>query len=148
MKYTLFFVAIWIASFAAFAQQTNKADEALLLDYYQTQRFGVAADYLKSAYPEPVTNVKALGQLAYTTNMAGRLTEAEGYYQRIYNIDSANIAVLYNLGSLNLRRGNNQKAELYYKLIIARDTSNFMVYKQLAKINYDKSNFGASINYL
>jgi tetratricopeptide (TPR) repeat protein len=148
MKYFIFFVITCLTSTASFAQQSYKIDDALLLDYYQTQRFGEAADYLKKVNTEPITSVKVLGQLAYTTNMAGQLADAERYYQRIYDIDSTNTAVLYSLGSLNLRRGNTQKAELYYKRIIARDTTNFMVYKQLATISYGKSDFAASINYL
>jgi tetratricopeptide (TPR) repeat protein len=148
MKSLLICTAVCLLSLTGFAQQTNKVDDALLLEYYQTQRFGEAADYLKKSYAEPITNAKALGQLAYTCNMAGRLAEAEGYYQRIYAIDSTNTSVLYSLGSLNLRRGNATKAEGYYKRITARDTTNFMVYKQLAQISHDKSDIPSFIGYL
>ena len=148
MKSLLTLLSVFIVSINAYAQQTLKIDDALLLDYYQNQRFAEAADYLKRSYTEPVTGVKALSQLAYTSNMAGRLTEAESYYQRIYTIDSTNIGVLYSLGSLNLRRGNNNKAEYYLKRITERDSANFMAYKQLAKISYDKNDFAACINYL
>ncbi|QHS56743.1 hypothetical protein GWR56_14760 [Mucilaginibacter sp. 14171R-50] len=130
----------------SFAQ--SKVDDALLLDYYQNQRFAEAADYLKSSYPEPVTDIKALGQLAYTNSMAGRLAFAEDYYQRIYNIDSTNTKVLISLGGLNMRRGNITKAEGYYKKITARDTTNFMVYKQLASISRDKNDLTSYIVYL
>src|ERR1700739_1558460 len=99
MKSTLICIAFCLSSFIVFAQETTKVDDALLLDYYQTQRFGEAADYLKKNYTEPITSAKALGQLAYTCNMAGRLAEAEGYYQRIYAIDSTNTPILYSLGS-------------------------------------------------
>ncbi|MBD1394782.1 tetratricopeptide repeat protein [Mucilaginibacter glaciei] len=143
--YTLLFFLI---SVGAFAQQAPKADDALLLDYYQNQRFAEAADYLKKIYAEPVTELKPLAQLAYTANMAGRLADAEGYYQRIYNADSTNTSVLYSLGSLNLRRGNTLKAETFYKKIIERDTTNFMVYKQLAGIAKDKADIPQFINYL
>ncbi|RYU91542.1 hypothetical protein EWM62_06275 [Mucilaginibacter terrigena] len=147
MKSTLIFIAACLLSASVFAQQTP-VDDALLLDYYQTQRFAEASDYLKKAYTEPITSAKALGQLAYTSNMAGHLSDAEGYYQRIYDIDSTNTAVLYSLGSLNLRRGNNLKAEVYYKRIIARDTTNFMAYKQLATISHDKNDLTSYIGYL
>jgi tetratricopeptide (TPR) repeat protein len=120
---------------AAFAQQATKADEALLLEYYQNQRFADAADYLKKTYPEPLTDTKVLTQLAYASQMAGKLADAEGYYQRIYNNDSTNTTVLFNLGAINIRRGNNLKAEGFYKTIAQRDTTNFMVYKQLATIS-------------
>lgn len=148
MKSILICITVCMSSFIGFAQQTNKPDDALLLDYYQNQRFGEAADYLKKTYAEPITTIKPLGQLAYTSNMAGRLAEAEGYYQRIYAMDSTNTPVLYSLGSLNLRRGNTTKAEAYFKQIVARDTANFMVYKQLAQISHDKNDIPSYIAYL
>jgi tetratricopeptide (TPR) repeat protein len=148
MKSTLICIAFCLSSFVSFAQEAYKVDDALLLDYYQNQRFGEAADYLKKAYAEPITKIKPLGQLAYTSNMAGRLAEAEGYYQRIYAIDSTNTPVLNSLGSLNLRRGNTTKAEAYFKQIAARDSTNFMVYKQLAQIRRDKNDIPLYIAYL
>jgi tetratricopeptide (TPR) repeat protein len=148
MKSILICTAFCLSSFICFAQENNKVDDALLLDYYQSQRFGEAADYLKKSYNEPITSTKALGQLAYTCNMAGRLAEAEGYYQRIYAIDSTNTPLLYSLGSLNLRRGNNQKAGIYYKKIIARDTTNFLVYKQLARISFERNEIDAYVAYM
>lgn len=148
MKSIFSLILTFAVSTACFAQQTTKIDDALLLDYYQNQRFAEAADYLKKTYTEPVNSTKALSQLAYTSNMAGRLADAEAYYQRIYNIDSTNTAVLHSLGSLNLRRGNNAKAELYYKRIIAHDTTNFIVYKQLATISHDKNDITSYILYL
>jgi hypothetical protein len=69
---------------SAFAQQ--KADDALLLESYQDQHFGDALDYLKKRYPEPVTDLRALSGLAYTSQMAGKLADAESYYQRIYDL--------------------------------------------------------------
>lgn len=132
----------------AVAQQAGPANDALLLDYYQNQRFAEAADLLKKTYPEPVTNIKVLSKLAYTSQMAGKLPDAEGYYQRMYNIDSTNNAVLYNLGSINLRRGNNVKAEMYYKILSEKDTTNFLVFKQLGKIAMDKGDFIAMVTYL
>lgn len=130
------------------AQQLTTADDSLLLDYYQNQRFAEAADYLKKAYPEPVSNIRVLGKLAYTSQMAGRLPDAEGYYQRIYDTDSTNTMALFSLAGINLRRGNNTKAEVYYKIIAKKDTANFLVYKQLGKIAGDKSDFGSMIYYL
>lgn len=125
-----------------------KVDDALLLDYYQSQRFAEASAYLKTIYIEPVTGVKALSQLAYTSSMAGKLPEAEAYYQRLYYIDSTKTGVLFSLGSINLRRGNLQKAEFYYKRIVAKDSSNFFVYKQLAQISQDKNDIAGNIAYL
>jgi tetratricopeptide (TPR) repeat protein len=148
MKSICYLLVFSLLSTVVLAQQTNKPDDALLLDLYQNQRFTEAADYLKKVYTEPVTNIKALAQLAYTANMAGHLADAEGYYQRIYNADSTNTAVLYSLGSLNLRRGNALKAESFYKRIIASDTTNFLVYKQLAGISSDKNDITSVVLYL
>ncbi|MFD0765327.1 tetratricopeptide repeat protein [Mucilaginibacter lutimaris] len=148
MKFLCYLILLLTSQMVCYAQQTTKADDALLLDYYQNQRFAEAADYLKKTYPEPVNSTKTLGQLAYTSNMAGRLADAEAYYQRIYNIDATNTPVLYSLGSLNLRRGNNARAELYFKRIIARDSTNFMVFKQLATISHDKNDMTMYIAYL
>jgi len=132
----------------AIAQQTTAASDALLLDYYQSQRFAEAADLLKQTYPEPVTDIKILGKLAYTSQMAGKLPDAEGYYQRMYVIDSTSKAVLYSLGSINLRRGNNVKALMYYQVLAQKDSTNFYVFKQLAKISQDKNDLDKMTVYL
>ena len=130
-----------------YAQQTAKADNALLLEYYQNQRFAEAADYLKNTSPEPVSDIKTLSSLAYASQMAGRLPEAEGYYQRVYNTDTTNTSVLFNLGSVNARRGNNAKALFYYHKILLRDSSNFNVYKQMGSLSQSSGNIPDAINY-
>ncbi|HMG10665.1 MAG TPA: tetratricopeptide repeat protein, partial [Mucilaginibacter sp.] len=148
MKCLFIFSFLMCSIISLFAQQSSAANDSLLLDYYQNQRFAEAADYLKKTYPEPVSNVRALGKLAYTSQMAGRLPDAEGYYQRIYDTDSTNTVALFSLGAINLRRGNNVKAEVYYKMIAKKDSTNFLVYKQLGKIAGDKADFGSMIYYL
>ncbi|MDN3583211.1 hypothetical protein [Mucilaginibacter flavus] len=148
MKSTIILALFMCLLTPVFAQQSVNAIDAQLLDYYQNQRFAEATDLLKKTYPEPVTDVKVLSKLAYTSNMAGKLPDAEGYYQRIYAIDSTNNGVLYSLGSINLRRGNNAKAEVYYKILAQKDTTNFLVFKQLAKIEQDKSNYEGMVAYL
>ena len=130
------------------AQQVTAANDSLLIDYYQNQRFAEAADYLKKTYPEPVSNIRVLSKLAYTSQMAGRLPDAEGYYQRIYDTDSTNTTALFSLAGINLRRGNNTRAEVYYKILAKKDSTNFLVYKQLGKIAGDKADFGSMIYYL
>ncbi|MGZ3755035.1 MAG: tetratricopeptide repeat protein [Mucilaginibacter sp.] len=131
MKYILILLLLFCIGFTASAQQV---DNSLLLDYYQTQRFADAAKYLKSVYQEPITDIKALTNLAYTSRMAGNLADAEGYYQRIYDKDSSNVAILFNLGSINMSRGNKVKSLLYYTKILRLDSTNFAVYKQLASL--------------
>ena len=131
MKQRLLLLLLFCFGITASAQQV---DNALLLDYYQTQRFADAAKYLKGVYQEPITDIKALTNLAYTSRMAGNLADAEGYYQRIYDKDSSNVAILFNLGSINMSRGNKVKSLIYYKKILRLDSTNFAVYKQLASL--------------
>ncbi|WP_158826279.1 tetratricopeptide repeat protein [Mucilaginibacter lacusdianchii] len=128
--------------------QSSKIDNALLLDYYQNQRFTEAADYLKKAYAEPVTDAKALSQLAYTSQMAGQLADAENYYQRMYNLDTTNQSALINMAGINMRRGNITKAETYYRRFIASDSTNFVIYKSLASIRHQKYDIMGYVNYL
>ncbi|WPV01302.1 hypothetical protein SNE26_05915 [Mucilaginibacter sp. cycad4] len=128
------------------AQQA--ANDSLLLEHYQNQRFADAADYLKKTYPEPVTDIKVLAKLAYTSKMASRLPEAEGYYQRIYATDTTNLTNLYNMSEIIKRRGNNKKALIYAKKILLKDTTNFDVYKQLADLSQNVGDIEGSIVYL
>ncbi len=145
MKYILNLIPFLLLSLSSFSQQVN---DALLLDYYQNQRYLEAANYLKSIYPESTTDLKALSRLAYTSQMAGKLSDAEGYYLRIFNSDSTNISILYNLAALNQRRGNAMRAEIYYKRILLKDTTNFQVYKQLATISHNKADLISQLVYL
>jgi tetratricopeptide (TPR) repeat protein len=130
------------------AQQSTKAGDSLLLEYYQTQRFSEAADYLKKTYPEPVNDVKILSGLAYASQMAGRLPDADAYYQRIYDADTTNIAALFNLGSINARRGNDTKAIGFYKKILIKDSTNFNVLKQMGTLSQNSGNITDAMNYL
>jgi tetratricopeptide (TPR) repeat protein len=148
MKSILLLLCIIYLSNPVFGQQNAKADDALLLDYYQSQRFAEAADYLKKIYPEPISDKKVLSGLAYVSQMAGRLPEADNYYQRVYGFDTTNTAVLFNLGSINARRGNNIKALSFYKKILLHDSTNFAVYKQMATLSQIAGNPLDEINYL
>lgn len=130
----------------SYAQQKDAKTDSLLVEYYQTQKYAEAADYLKKIYPEPVENPKIISQLAYTSNMAGRLPDAEGYYERLYSTDSSNLATLFNMANINVRRGNNNKAIDFYKRILKIDSTNFNVYKQLALLSVN--NPAADILYL
>ncbi|MFD2147239.1 tetratricopeptide repeat protein [Mucilaginibacter antarcticus] len=144
-----FITLIIIAITATFcrAQQTRQTDDALLLEYYQSQRYAEALTYLKSTYAEPVADSKELSRLAYSANMARLLPEAEGYYQRIYDKDSSNVSVLFNLANINQRRGNNPKAEVYFKKLVALDTLNFNGHNRLGQINKIKGEFKIAAYY-
>jgi tetratricopeptide (TPR) repeat protein len=147
MKIHLFLLALACLFVPVYAQQMVKADDALLLEYYQNQRFDEAVTYLKKIYPEPVTDVKILSGLAYATQMAGKLPEADSYYQRIYATDTTNTAILFNLGAVNARRGNNVKAIGYYKKILLKDSSNFNVYNQVAVLSRGAGDIKNAIYY-
>ncbi|QKJ30003.1 hypothetical protein HQ865_09620 [Mucilaginibacter mali] len=148
MKTTLLTLVFALLFSVTFAQQATRADDALLLEYYQAQRYQDAADYLKKTFPEPVTDIKILAKLAYTTNMANKLPEAQAYYERIYNIDTTNEGALFSIGNINLRRGNMPKAEVYFKRILLQDTTNFSVYTKLAAIASNKKDTTATLSYL
>lgn len=147
MKIFILILITILLNAPAFAQETSKINDALLLEYYQNQRFEDAANYLKTNYPEPVTDLKILSSLAYASAMAGKLPEAEDYYQRIYATDTTNTAILFNLGSINVRRGNSMKAITYYKKILLRDSINFNVYKQMASLSQNMGNINDAIGY-
>jgi tetratricopeptide (TPR) repeat protein len=130
-----------------FAQLSAKPDDALLMEYFQSQRYNEAVEYLKKNFPEPITDLKVLSRLAYSSQMANKLTDAEGYYQRAYNLDTTKQNILFNMAGINLRRGNFPKAEQYYKKLISRDTGNFAVYNQLGNLCERKNDTLSAIGY-
>lgn len=128
---TILLTLLWLLVGRAYSQTVN---ETQLLEYYQNQKFLEAANYLKGVYTEPVNDATALSRLAYVSQMAGKLTDAESYYQRLFNIDSTKLSVLNSLAGINLRRSNYKKANDYYQRIITVDSTNFYVYTQMARI--------------
>ncbi len=148
MRNPFYLIVCCLFTGVAFAQQKDPKTDSLLVEYYQTQKYGEAADYLKKIYPEPVENPKIISQLAYTSNMAGRLPDAEGYYQRLYDIDSTNIATLLNIAGINARRGKNARAIGFYKRILKIDSTNFNVYRQLANLSKTNADIVGNLTYL
>lgn len=114
--------------------QNLQLDSEKLLDYYQTQRYNEAAQYLQSIYPENTQDVKVLSQIAYCYLMAGKLPEAEKTYLKVNSIQPNSLPVLFNLANINSRRGNKPAAQLYLLNIIKLDSTNFKVYKNLADL--------------
>ena len=86
--------------------------------------------------------------LAYTSQLAGKLVDAEGYYQRLYAIDSTKTSILNSLAGINLRRGNLVKAGVYYTRIITVDTANFFVLTALSNIALRTGDTTSYIKYL
>lgn len=130
---TLLFAFIYQFSFA----QTAVLDKEKLLEFYQTQRYADAAQYLQSIYPTDTKDVKALSQIAYCNMMAGKLPEAEKSYLTINEIQPNTLPVLFNLANINIRRGNDLKAKSYLENIVKLDTTNFNAFKQLAGLIKD-----------
>ena len=114
------------------AQNSVHYDKEKLLEYYQSQRYADAAQYLQTIYPENTQDSKALNQIAYCFMMAGKLAEAERNYLKIISQQPNSLPVLFSLANINLRRGNDIKARSYYQSIVKLDSTNFSAYKQLA----------------
>ncbi|SFN79598.1 Tetratricopeptide repeat-containing protein [Chryseobacterium oleae] len=107
-------------------------DKEKLLEYYESQRYADAAQYLQSIYPEDTKDIKALTQMAYCHMMSGKLQEAEKNYIKVNAAEPNNIPVLFSLANINSRRGNGTKAKTYLLNIIQLDSLNFNAYRQLA----------------
>ncbi|MDQ0781219.1 CDC27 family protein [Chryseobacterium sp. W4I1] len=117
-------------SFKNIAAQT--IDKEKLLEYYETQRYAEAAQYLQSIYPEDTKDVKVLSQMAYCNMMSGKLPEAEKNYLKVNAVEPNNLPVLFSLVHINSRRGNATKAKAYLLEIIQLDSLNFTAYKQMS----------------
>src|ERR1700761_6339630 len=137
-----------IPFFSKFQQPQEKSVNEQLVEFYQNQRFNDAVNLLKTSYPEPITDGKVLASMAYASQMAGKLADAEKYYNRIYELDSSNYHVLFNLGNVNLLRGNELKAKGYFIDLLKKDSSSFVVYKDMAAISTGESNNDLTVHYL
>jgi len=134
MKKLLILLALFGLSLAGYAQNTGAVDKEKLFDFYQTQRYGDAAQYLKGIYGEEVNDFKTLSQIGYCFLMAGNNVEAEKFYGKAYALQPQSLPILFSLASINTKRGNTEKAKLYYGEIVNIDSNNFNVYKLLANL--------------
>ena len=117
--------------------QTAVLDKEQLLNYYQTQRYAEAAQYLKTIYPADTRDLKALTQIAYCLMMAGKIADAEQTYLKINEIQPNTVPVLFSLANINSKRGNELMARHYLENVVQIDSNNFSAFKQLA--NYTDS---------
>ncbi|ATP57281.1 hypothetical protein CPT03_12765 [Pedobacter ginsengisoli] len=141
----IFFAVIFFQ--ITYGQTKAVLDNEKLLEYYQTQKYIEAAQYLQSIYAEDTQDEKEISQLAYANMMAGKLPEAEKNYLKLYEKQPQNLPTLFSLARINIRRGNDEKAKAYYLDILKIDSTNFTVYKQLASL--DKGEMSkAKIDYL
>lgn len=148
MKNLLPILALLVLSLASYAQNVNTVDKEKLFDFYQTQRYGDAAQYLKSIYGEEVNDFKTLSQIGYCFLMASNNVEAEKFYTKAYSLQPQNLPILFSLGSINTKRGNTEKAKLYYSEIVKIDSNNFNVYKLLANLYSSPKDDSLKLIYL
>lgn len=134
MKKLLILLALLGLRIGIYAQNATVIDKEKLFDFYQTQRYADAAQYLKSIYGEEVNDFKTLSQIGYCFLMAGNNAEAEKFYSKAYTLQPQSLPILFSLGSINTKRGNTEKAKLYYSEIVKIDSNNFSVYKLLANL--------------
>ncbi|KFF17853.1 tetratricopeptide repeat protein [Chryseobacterium sp. JM1] len=136
-------ICLFIFGISTFTAQG--IDKEKLLEYYESQRYADAAQYLQSIYPEDTKDIKALTQMAYCYMMSGKLSEAEKNYIKVNAAEPNNIPVLFSLAHINSRRGNGTKAKTYLLQIIQLDSLNFNAYRQLAGFGDTAE---ARLNYL
>ena len=123
-----------VLGLTGYAQNAPAIDKEKLFDFYQTQRYADAAQYLKSMFGEEVSDFKTLSQIGYCFLMAGNNVEAEKFYTKAYALQPLNLPILFSLGSINTKRGNTDKAKLYYGEIVKIDSNNFSVQKLMASL--------------
>lgn len=134
MKILFVFFAFFGLNLTLFAQNVPAVDKEKLFDFYQSQRYAEAAQYLKSVYANSQDDFKTLSQIGYCFLMAGNNLEAENSYSKAYALQPKNLSILFSLGSINTKRGNTEKAKKYYGEIVQIDSTNFNVYKLLANL--------------
>ncbi|HKG07422.1 MAG TPA: hypothetical protein VKB19_13220, partial [Pedobacter sp.] len=100
MKRILLIFALLLSVKALRAQDSLKLDNAKLLEFYQTQKYGEAAQYLEKIYKPDTRNPKELSQLGYLYMMAGKLPDAEKSYLKVYELDSASLPALFSLAGI------------------------------------------------
>jgi len=140
-------IASLLISVATSAQNFT-ADNLLILELLQNQRYDEAAETLRKIYPEPISDKKILSRIGYSLRMAGKLSEAETYYLRILEDEPTEISSLFSMAGISQRKGNFVKAKDYYKRILASDSTNFSVYKQLSDMIETSEGLIFAINYL
>jgi len=133
----LAFLPFVLISCLSLKAQTTTLDKEKLLEYYQTQRYADAAQYLQTIYPSDTKDVKALSQMAYCYMMAGKLVDAERSYSKIDSLQPNTLSVLFSLANINAKRGNKPKTRSYLENIIKLDSTNFNAFKQIS--NYTDS---------
>jgi tetratricopeptide (TPR) repeat protein len=114
------------------AQTEPILDKEKLYDFYQSQRYLEAAQYLNNVFGDLPKDQKVVKQIAYAYLMAGNNVEAEKYYLLAKEREPQNLTLLFSLASIQIKRGQYEQAKFYYSEIIKIDSNNFNGYKQIA----------------
>lgn len=134
--------------FNAQAQQRLLPDNDKLLKLYQTQQYREAAEYLKTFYPDTITDPAILDRLGYCYRMAGDYPTAERYYLQLYALDSLQVSALLNLAAVYVRRGLYAPATTYYQRVIGLDTTHVTAYTALSDLMRRKGDLPMAYAYL
>ncbi|GAA4197444.1 hypothetical protein GCM10022289_04700 [Pedobacter jeongneungensis] len=148
MKNLFLLITLLGLNLSLYAQNNQAVDKEKLFDFYQSQRYADAAQYLKSIYGEEPDDFKILSQMGYCFLMAGNNVEAEKFYGRAYILQPQNLPILFSLASINNKRGNTEKARKYYGEIVKTDSNNFNVYKLLANMYSSPKEDSVKLIYL
>ncbi len=120
------------------AQTSESLDQQILLDYYQSQQYAEAAQYLQKIYTDS-NDVEKLKHLAYANFMAGNLVNAEKNYVRLNSQLPDQVRVLTVLADINTRLNQNNEAAGYYLSVTKLDSNNFNAWKRLAMLKSDST---------
>jgi tetratricopeptide (TPR) repeat protein len=134
MKHLYFIAFLLLLILPAQAQVLNADDQERLLEYYQSQRYEDAATLIKEVFGDDPQDLKATSMLAYASNMAGNLKQAEQQYIKLNQANPKNIAVLFSLAGIHSKRGNDDKAKIFYQQVLEVDSNNFSALKLIASI--------------
>ncbi len=128
--------------------QERQPNNDKLLELYQTHQYREAAAYLKSFYPDTVSDPSILNRLGYCYRMAGDHRQAEQYYLQLYALDSLDVSTLLNLAAINTQRRLYPSAMDYYQRVIAIDSNHVSAYTALSGIMRRQGDMEAAYHYL
>ncbi|MGK6351326.1 tetratricopeptide repeat protein [Parapedobacter sp. DT-150] len=147
----VFYIAVlaccWLSIVVGYAQN-RQPDNNRLLEFYQSQQYREAAEYLKQYYPDTIADPTVLSRLGYCYRMAGDYGQATRYYLQLYALDSTNTSTLSNLAAIHIRRGQYLPAAGYYQRIIAVDSAHVAAYDALSGLMRRRGELDSAYHYL
>lgn len=121
------------------AQTTDSLDPEKLLQYYETQQYTAAVQYLQSLNKDS-SNLKNIKQLAYANLMAGKLSDAKEAYLQVLKIDSNDFNAYKQLAKLDSDPLSSSK-KAYLLKANQLDAADAEVAAQLSEIYFKSSLF-------